>query len=68
MTRVLLIKQSLEELCVCTQTLENAYQELKKCQSLAQIVWTAWYMGMEIAKKIVEQELSIRKCQGTSKK
>ncbi|WP_442948096.1 ISKra4 family transposase [Nostoc sp.] len=54
------MKQSLEELCVFTQTLENAYQELKKCQSLAQIVWTAWYMGMEIAKKIVEQELSIR--------
>jgi hypothetical protein len=53
-------KINLEELCICTDTLKNGYQELKKCQSLAQIVWAAWYMGLEIARIIVEQELSVR--------
>jgi hypothetical protein len=53
-------KINLEELCICTDTLNNGYQELKKCQSLAQIVWSAWYMGWEIARIIVEQELFVR--------
>jgi len=59
-TTASLTKLNLEELCSCTERLKNAEEKLKKCQSLAQIVWAAWYMGMEIARIIVEQELTIR--------
>lgn len=60
MTKASLTKLKLEELCLYTEALNSAYEKLKKCQSLAQIVWAAWYMSMEIARTIVEEELAIR--------
>ena len=49
-------KLTLEEFCRSIEAIER----FKKCQSLVQLVWVAWSIGMELAKIILEQELSIR--------